>query len=65
MNRLGKHPAYAGALRLLDVGQTRGSIFSLNRLFSSWLAVRTRWAPGGQDGLVARKDDVGTSTSKA
>lgn len=27
MNRLRKRPAYAGALRLLDVGETRGSIF--------------------------------------
>jgi hypothetical protein len=37
----------------------------LNRFFSSRLVVRTCWAPGGQDGLVARKDDVGTPTSKA
>ena len=28
MNRLRKRPAYAGALRLLDVGETRGSIFA-------------------------------------
>jgi hypothetical protein len=27
MNRLRKRPAYAGALRLLDVGETKGSIF--------------------------------------
>jgi hypothetical protein len=33
MNRLRKRPADAGALRLLDVGETKGSTFSLNRLF--------------------------------
>jgi hypothetical protein len=37
----------------------------LNRLFSSWLLVRTRWPLGGQDGLVARKDEAGTPTPKA
>ena len=42
-----------------------GWFIPLNRLFPSWFVIRTRCALGAQEGLVARKDDVGTPTSKA